>query len=215
MKRICPVLIFILLGSANTFSQGISDIYISGNFQNKPLKEILNEIEKERHIVFFYREEWISGLKVTKSFQNTPLIKVLEDILKENNFSIVIFNPNTVFLIYKHAERLRAISDSLASISTSTSEESKKHVDEKIIIGKPRDFVKGTNVTLNGFIKEEKTGEGIIGSTVYVEELKKGTASNQYGFYSITLPAGDYHVSYSFIGLKKKRKHIIFYYFQK
>ncbi|MBE9512370.1 MAG: TonB-dependent receptor, partial [Bacteroidetes bacterium] len=205
--KVFPVfmLTLILLGISNGFSQGISDIYISGDFQNESLKEIINGIEKEHHIIFFYREEWISGISVTKSFRNTPVIKVFEEILKEDDFSVVSFNPNTVFLINEHAVALRAINDSLALAPG----ESEKYVDEKIFIGKTQNLAKGGNANLSGYIREAKTGEGIIGGTVYIEELKKGTASNQYGFYSITLPAGDYHISFSFIGLKKERKHII------
>ena len=197
----------ILFGINNGFSQGIPDIYISGDFQNEPLKEIINGIEKEHQIIFFYREEWISGIYVTKSFRNTPVIKVFEEILKDDDFSIVTLNPYTVFLINEHSVALRAINDSLALAPG----EPEELVDEIIIIGKTQDLAKGGNATISGYIKEAKTGEGIIGGTVYVEELKKGTASNKYGYYSITLPAGDYHLSFSFIGLKKEKKHIILY----
>ena len=201
------ILTLILPGLSNVFSQGISDIYISGDFQNEPLKEFINGIEKEHHIIFFYREEWISGIYVTKSFQKTPVIEVFEEILKDVDFSIVTLNPYTVFLINENAVALRVINDSISLAPG----EPEKYVDEKIIIGKTQDLAKGGYATISGYIKEAKTGEGIIGGTVYVEELKKGTATNQYGFYSITLPAGNYHIAFSYIGLKKERKHIILY----
>ncbi len=54
--------------------------------------------------------------------------------------------------------------------------------------------------TLSGYVKDAKTGEEIIGATVYVEELKNGTVTNVYGFYSLTLAAGTYTLSYSFVG---------------
>ncbi len=201
------ILTLLLLGIGNGFSQGFPDIYITGDFQNKPLKEIINEIEKEHQIIFFYREEWISGIYVTKSFQRTPVIKVFEEILKEDDFSIVTPNPYTFFLINEHAVALRAINDSLALASG----EPEIYVDEKNFIGKTQDLAKGGNATISGYIREAETGEGIIGGTVYVEELNKGTSTNQYGYYSITLPAGDYHISFSYIGLEKERKHIILY----
>lgn len=61
--------------------------------------------------------------------------------------------------------------------------------------------------TLNGYIRDEK-GEDLIGATVYVEDLKTGTAANVYGFYSITLPSGKYGIVYSFIGHQDVRKTI-------
>ena len=56
------------------------------------------------------------------------------------------------------------------------------------------------NITISGYVKSAETGEGLIGSTIYVEELKTGTATNAYGFYSLTLPKGNYTVRYSYIG---------------
>ena len=211
MKRIYLVLILILFSLANAFSQGISDIVISGDFQNKPLKEILNKIEKEHHIVFFYQEEWISDINVTKSFQDKPLIEVLEEMLNENGLSFIAFNPYTVFLINEAPEVIESfeISDTpekfLAALDPEVVEEAE---NEKIVIGKAMDIVRRGNATLSGYIREAKNGEGIFGGTVYVEELKKGTVSNQYGFFSITLPTGNYHIAFSYLGFKKELKHI-------
>lgn len=55
-------------------------------------------------------------------------------------------------------------------------------------------------VTLSGFLKDKANGEGLIGATVYVPQLKTGVITNSYGFYSISIPQGNYSVSYSFIG---------------
>ncbi|HEY9045466.1 MAG TPA: TonB-dependent receptor [Ohtaekwangia sp.] len=55
-------------------------------------------------------------------------------------------------------------------------------------------------VTLNGYVKDADNGEELIGVTVYIPELKAGTATNAYGFYSITVPKGTYEIQYSFIG---------------
>lgn len=43
--------------------------------------------------------------------------------------------------------------------------------------------------TINGYISDEKTGEKLLGASVYVEKNNTGTTSNTYGFYSLTLPA--------------------------
>jgi hypothetical protein len=58
------------------------------------------------------------------------------------------------------------------------------------------------NVTLNGYVKDEQNGEELIGVTVYIPSLKVGASTNAYGFYSITIPKGQYAVSYSFVGFK-------------
>jgi hypothetical protein len=55
--------------------------------------------------------------------------------------------------------------------------------------------------TISGTIKDEATGEQLIGATVVIKELpQSGTATNSYGFYSIYAPEGDYTLLISYTG---------------
>jgi len=56
--------------------------------------------------------------------------------------------------------------------------------------------------TLSGFIREKSSSEELIGANIICEQLKLGATTNPYGFYSMTLPEGDYTIRYSFIGYK-------------
>lgn len=56
--------------------------------------------------------------------------------------------------------------------------------------------------TLSGTISDAKSNETIIGVNVYIPELKTGTTTNEYGFYSITLPKGNYTVQLSFVSFQ-------------
>ncbi|MCB9034008.1 MAG: TonB-dependent receptor [Chitinophagales bacterium] len=55
--------------------------------------------------------------------------------------------------------------------------------------------------TLSGYIKDTANGEALIGANIYLADSNLiGTTTNLYGFYSITLPQGNYKVAYSFLG---------------
>lgn len=56
--------------------------------------------------------------------------------------------------------------------------------------------------TLNGYVKDALNGEELIGASVYIHSLQSGTMTNAYGFYALTVPAGTYDVTFSFIGYK-------------
>ncbi|WP_130735133.1 TonB-dependent receptor [Flavobacterium sp. J27] len=56
--------------------------------------------------------------------------------------------------------------------------------------------------SISGTISDVNTNETLIGVTVIIEELKTGTTTNEYGFYSITLPKGDYTIRYTYIGFQ-------------
>lgn len=62
--------------------------------------------------------------------------------------------------------------------------------------------------TVSGYIKDETSGEELIGATIYIRSLSKGNIANTYGFYSITLPEGNYTIEYSCIGYEKTTKQI-------
>ncbi len=57
-------------------------------------------------------------------------------------------------------------------------------------------------VTISGYVKDAQNAEAIIGATVFVQELGYGVASNPYGFYSLTIPKGEYTLNFAFLGYK-------------
>lgn len=65
-----------------------------------------------------------------------------------------------------------------------------------------------TKYTVNGYIKDGTNGETLIGATALVTEIGDGTTSNEYGFYAISLPEGDYTIVYSYIGFEDVTKTI-------
>lgn len=56
--------------------------------------------------------------------------------------------------------------------------------------------------TLSGTISEAASNETLIGVTIAIPELKTGVVTNEYGFYSLTLPEGDYRIQISYLGFK-------------
>ena len=59
--------------------------------------------------------------------------------------------------------------------------------------------------TISGNVKDKETGEDIIGARILVKEIEgKGVISNVYGFYSLTLPQGEYNIQYQFIGYESQ-----------
>ena len=57
--------------------------------------------------------------------------------------------------------------------------------------------------TVSGTITEESSNETLIGVTVAFPELRTGTTTNEYGFYSISLPEGEYKILVSYLGYKE------------
>jgi TonB dependent receptor/CarboxypepD_reg-like domain/TonB-dependent Receptor Plug Domain len=60
-----------------------------------------------------------------------------------------------------------------------------------------------TNYTISGYVREKGSRESLIGANLYIPSLKSGASANNYGFYSVTIPATDsLFVVVSFVGYK-------------
>jgi len=64
--------------------------------------------------------------------------------------------------------------------------------------------------TISGTVKDASSGETLIGATLFVEPIGRGTVSNMYGYYSMRLEPGTYKLRYSFIGYESRVLDIVF-----
>jgi hypothetical protein len=64
------------------------------------------------------------------------------------------------------------------------------------------------NHTISGYIEDAASGERIIGVNVFAAGTNYGISSNTYGFYSLTLPEGQYNLVVSFIGYQNIEQSI-------
>lgn len=62
--------------------------------------------------------------------------------------------------------------------------------------------------TLSGTISDSKNKETLIGVNLYIVEAKASLTTNEYGFYSITLPKGDYTFLISYLGYQEIEEKI-------
>ncbi len=69
-----------------------------------------------------------------------------------------------------------------------------------MLTGSLRSFAQ-KRYTLSGVIKDEVTGETLIGATVRIKELpQSGSSTNNYGFYSLSAPEGKYTLLFTYVG---------------
>ena len=57
-----------------------------------------------------------------------------------------------------------------------------------------------TRYTLSGYVRETGSHELLPGVNIYVPTLRNGTVTNNYGFYSLSLPEGTHDVIFSYVG---------------
>jgi hypothetical protein len=60
--------------------------------------------------------------------------------------------------------------------------------------------------TISGFIRDHQQQEVLIGANVYEAELYLGSTSNNFGFYSLSLPAGYTYLNTSYVGYRTNQQ---------
>ncbi len=78
-----------------------------------------------------------------------------------------------------------------------------------LIIGCSLTLTAQEKFTISGYIKDLNTGETLVEANVYNQaNLSEGTTSNIYGFYSLSLPEGEYNIAFSYLGYADKKINI-------
>ena len=60
------------------------------------------------------------------------------------------------------------------------------------------------NITISGHVTDKDSGEELIGASIFIQNTSIGVNTNIYGFYSLTIPKGEYVVAVSYIGYSTK-----------
>jgi hypothetical protein len=61
---------------------------------------------------------------------------------------------------------------------------------------------------VSGHVKDAQSGEDLYGASVLVLELKNGTVTNEYGFYSVSMPKGQYTLKFSYTGYESQEHKV-------
>lgn len=62
--------------------------------------------------------------------------------------------------------------------------------------------------TLSGIVTDAENGETVIGAKVFIPEIREGAITNNYGFYSLTVPVGTYKVEFRMAGVETVIKEV-------
>lgn len=60
--------------------------------------------------------------------------------------------------------------------------------------------------TISGYITDSKSGESLINASVFDHQSRKGTVSNEFGFFSITLPGGEVDLQFTYVGYQTEKR---------
>ncbi|WP_159517003.1 TonB-dependent receptor [Sunxiuqinia indica] len=173
---------FIVTASAGSYAQHIK---LSVNLQEKSIKEVLEDIERQSEYIFFYEDSKVSLTdKVTVQLSDKSIHEILDQLFDGTNY------------VYQ-------VDDRQVMIAQSTAET----LDEKEISPVKTQTGQTNRRTITGKVVDE-AGMPLPGVSIIVEGTSIGVVSGIDGSYTLKLPSDANALLFSFVGMVGKRVEI-------
>lgn len=215
MKLFIHLLILSLLLAGRLEAQ--EKYKLSGDFKNLSFREFVAKAESLYHVKFFYRNEWVEGLRTGENTNCSTLSCLLDELFKGSSLYYIIEESGNIvitsrFAIKVTAEPLEKSNNFLPPGEyTNSTDNQRTEGNASVEVGNPGEKNKPGNVVLTGYIKNSDSKEPVSGVTVFVQKLSLGTISNEYGFFTLTLPRGNHLLQFSFVGMREKKVNLNIY----
>jgi CarboxypepD_reg-like domain/TonB-dependent Receptor Plug Domain len=215
MKLKIHILILILSISVSLEAQ--EKYKISTNYRDLSFMDFVTKVESTLPVKFFYMDEWVKDLRIGDYPDCATLQCVMDNILKGTTLyyyiddfgDIVITNNYSVKVSTSKSDKNNKFLPPTDFSSPSENQRTTGNVS--VEIGNPAEKNKAGNVVVSGYINNKETKEPVAGVTVFNQKLSLGAISNEYGYYSLTLPRGIHLLQFSFIGMRDKNINLNLY----
>jgi hypothetical protein len=194
------------------------------NYNQATIEQVETDLESKTGSHFYYDPKLFDSLKVTLQASRQSVGSILDQAFKGTSFHYAINGQE--ILLTKGRQIQTVLADgffdnkvvpgkavSPTQIFTDQKEQTvtEATIENKIYeVGIKNPSATGT-ATIAGYVKDSKTGEPIAGAILYVPDVKTGANTDQFGFYSLTLPKGKHIITVRYIGTRDTRRQISLY----
>jgi hypothetical protein len=213
------------------FLLSISTLYcqyenITVGFDRILFHEFADTMERIIPVRFYYSDKWTDTLFLSVKSSNSTFNELMNSSIKKYGFSFFITDDDKVILskdytiktnfrkeYLNHLKQVFEKADTSEYVRPAVKEEKSMISDEYRLfkIGRQVSGMKGKNVVLSGNIINSADGKYVSGAIVYIEKLKAGVITNEAGYYSITVPSGQYQIEFRMLGMKTARRNVMIF----
>jgi hypothetical protein len=194
---------------------------ISGHFEDIGFSEFASSVEEQTGIRFYYRDAWVEEIRVNLSGTGLLLLPVLDSILRPAGLNFFLDEWSHLFLtngpslladlpVYAGSKPDSTLGPGAGAQELTLAEQTymegrKVRVPEVIEVGTADLTVPGRNTLVTGHIYDNENGEPLLGATLYIASLGKGTATGLDGRFSLLLKPGTYEAECNNMGMEPLR----------
>lgn len=220
MKRVF-LLVFLFLFSVEGFTQDKEEY--SGLFKNVLFCNFINQIEQTDQFKVFYPPQYDS-VQISLEYKNIKLDSLAHLLEHQLGCYFLIVEPKTLIASENYRIKKSILPNvftketimskpggksMLASIREQEATEREKAIISTVFeVGDVNKRFDGEKAILSGYIKEAKTGEPVVGASVFRKSPLIGVTTDPFGYYSIILNKGRVDIYVNSIGMKPAKRQI-------
>jgi CarboxypepD_reg-like domain/TonB-dependent Receptor Plug Domain len=198
---------------------------ISGDYNRISFENFAADLEVKTGYHFYYNQQHTDSLLVTLSAREKTITDVLNEVLARTQLHYAIDDQGNIF-ITADREIMTDLPVDFFDMGVTTSntdaaafdytvyekrEKQKKLAESKLYtIGTKTGNMQG-NATIAGHVRDATNGEPVIGAAVFIDKPLIGVATDQFGYYSISLPKGRHELKIKSIGMKSTQRQVMLY----
>jgi hypothetical protein len=222
MKKLRVIILFLfLIGHLHSQNNNLSF-----QFSGILFKDLVDTLEKKIHVKIYYSNKWVDSLYLNINSENDSIENFLTKALEKEGFTFIITENNKIVLskgytikkdfqdqYLAHLKSRLIKTDSANYVRPVQRPKTSLTSDEYKVfkIGRPSESRKSDKATLSGTIIDRVTGNPVSGAIIYFPKIKAGAVTNNVGFYSLTLPKGQFQLECRMIGMRSTIRNIIIF----
>lgn len=219
------LLLIALLGSAGLRAQS-ADPPLSISLDSAHIAEFVREAERQTGVFFYYDARQFDSLRISVAVRSQPLSQVLRSIFTGTDYYYYMAGDKKVFLTRGSplqaglpagyfdppGNRPANQSNPLPDYKGVATVKNDPGIEQRTFeIGARTSVISHAPASIAGYVRNGKTGEPIGGAYLNIEGTNIGINTDQYGYYSFTVPRGSHILQIQGIGMADTRRKIIVY----
>ncbi|MEM9717835.1 MAG: TonB-dependent receptor [Bacteroidota bacterium] len=199
---------------------GVGQTPIQGEFGALTLPEFRKKLQKEYGIELFYDPVWGDSLSLKGEESFSSLEGFLSAFCNQNGLSFFQQGKDVIFTQGQalNPKLPQGFWESpIPQESERTGEFSYLNAEspKESILANPENqvysigsFSASTAPSVAGYVRDSRTGEALVGASVFIQSPPTGTLTDNFGYYVLNLPRGAHELIYTYVGKKEARRNI-------
>ncbi|MBI1768546.1 MAG: TonB-dependent receptor [Bacteroidetes bacterium] len=197
MKKYLLFFSFVTIASIGARSQSILDSKLRDPIEGRSLVSVLEEIEKQKSVKFYFLPQWIEGISLQSFHSGQTLRYVLDEVFLGTSIKYLEINSGTIVFLNDPEDAIRR--DKLISEAIHENKDL-----EEVKLGNQKNLVRNQMLTIKGEVRDSKKKEVLSGASIQVKDLALGVSTDASGKFQVIIPAGEHILSCSFLNFQER-----------